>query len=203
MIDNAQEIRNHAYSLFNWYKNQWDNNYLLSRRFREDNIYEVIKLFNIMQDNFTNVKKVAICHTSDCTGLLYMLQHVYKCEVVVITNHPLMERIMPFYNKTFPNVSYVKANCIFDDITPHLKDCDVVMFPEMEYFIPLYMMKNYNQRKKTVCFYYVDDFNSVTNLNNVMCLNDMDEVCSFDTTIEIGKFKNTNGFDCFYGLGIL
>lgn len=200
----ADEVKWFALEFFKIYQSLWiEKNYILSRRFRDDNIEKNILTLQLIEKHFKSLKKVALCHTSDSIGLVYLLRKKFDCEVVVLTNHPLFERVHPLLNDSLNKITYNKIDCIFENFTSFVRDCDLVIFPDMEYFIPLNLIEHYNEYLKTLCLYYVDDINNVTEQSFVMCKEDMEEMCSFSTQIELGSYKNTLGRDFYYGLGIL
>jgi hypothetical protein len=204
MITEEDQIRLFALDFFKTYQGIWiEENFLLSRRFKDDNIKKNVITLQLIERHFKSLRKVALCHTSDSVGLIYLLRKKFDCEIVVLTNHPLFDRVHPLLNDKLKNISYKKIDCIFEIFTGLLGDCDLVIFPEMEYFVPLHLIEHYNQSLKTMCLYYVDDLNNTTEQSFVLCKEDMEEMCSFSTQIEMGSCKNTTGRDFYYGLGIL
>ena len=204
MIADEDQIRLFALDFFKQYQTLWaEENFLLSRRFKDDNIKKNIVTLQLIERHFKTLKKIALCHTSDSVGLIYWLRKKFDCEIVVLTNHPLFDRVHPMLNEKLEKISYNKIDCIFENFTELLDGCDLVVFPEMEYFIPLNLIEHYNRSLQTLCLYYVDDLNNTTEQSFVMCKEDMEEMCSFSTTIETGSCKNTTGRNFYYGLGIL
>lgn len=204
MISDVDRIRLFALDFFKTYQALWtEENFLLSRRFKDDNIKKNIVTLQLIERHFKTLKKVVLCHTSDSIGLIYLLRKKFDCEITVLTNHPLFDRVHPMLNDTLKKISYKKIDCIFENFTKFLGDCDLVIFPEMEYFVPLNLLEHYNSSLKTLCLYYVDDLNNTTEQSFVLCKEDMEEMCSFSTPIEMGSCKNFTGRDFHYGLGIL
>lgn len=204
MISDKDQLRVFALEVFKTYQNKWvEENFLLSRRFKDDNIIKNLVTLEFLQKHFQKIKKVAICHTSDSVGLIYLLRKKYNCEVVVITNHPLFDRIYPILNEKLGTIIHKKIDCVFENFISELSDCDLVIFPEMEYYVPLNLIKNYNKNNTTLCLYYIDDLNNTTEQSYVLCREDMEEMCSFNTTVETRCIKNVTGRDFYFSLGIL
>lgn len=202
MMNDKDRVRLFTLDLFAYYKELWDSeNYILSRRFKEDNVFKVVFSVKLLKKRFNKLNKIAICHTSDSAGLICMLRKVFDCEIIVLTNHPLFERVLPFLQDKLGKITYKKVDCVFEPFAESVEDCDLVIFPEMEYFVPLNLIKYKN--KMTLCLYYVDDFNNTTEQNYVLCKEDMEDMCSFSNTLELDVCKNVNGRDYFYGLGIV
>lgn len=199
-----ETIRNMCIDLYRKYTHDWpENAFLLVRRSKIDNIQKCIKLIDYLRTKITSIKKIAICHTSDPTPFIYLLKKHYSCEIIVLTDHPIFPRLLPYYNKSFGEIKYVKTNCMFENFSNQIADCDMVFFPEMEYYVPLKLIKTYNLNKLTLCLYYIEDFSSPYDLDLVLCKEDMEEWCSFTNKIDVGQIQIENNKQFFYGLGII
>lgn len=197
------ELREYALNTFNYYNSKWGDNFLLSRRFNEENRVKVLIALDVLKKNFNTLNKVYVCHTSDSTGMLFGLRRMFDCNITVLTNHPLFERMHSYYNDTLGNIEYKKVDCAFDNCFEHTIDGDVVIFPDMEYFVPLSLKQPPSIEQKIFCVYYVDDFNTITQQNLILCDEEAEELFSFKQTIDFYKEKNSTGRYCYCGLGTL
>lgn len=196
-------IREYSLQTFNYHTTKWGNNYLLSRRFNKENLLKNIITVDVIERNFKQLNKIYVCHTSDSCGLLYGIRSIFDCEIVVLTNHPLFERLHEYYNETLGKISYKKVDCIFENCFEYTTDGDLVLFPEMEYFVPMNYIKPPSPEQKIMCVYYVDDFNSVTQQNLLLSDYEVEDLFSFKQTIEFYKEKNSTNRYCYCGVGTL
>lgn len=203
MITFDEELRVYGVDAFRYYNGKWGDNFLLSRRFKEENLIKVLLSLKVLKRNFKTLNKVYVCHTSDSTGLLFGLRRMFGCNITVLTNHPLFERMHSYYNDTLGKIEYKKVDCVFDNCFNYTADGDVVIFPDMEYFVPLSFKQPPEIEQKIFCIYYVDDFNSVTQQNLILCDEEAEELFSFRKKFDSYKEKNSSGRFCYYGLGML
>lgn len=203
MIPSDKDIARYCHHTFDYYNDNWGNNFLLSRRFHDDNLKKVLLTMLVITKHFDRLKKVYVCHTSDSTGLLYSLKRTYGCEIVVLTNHPLFERMHDYYNDTLSGIGYQKVDCVFDNPFNYMEDADLVLFPDMEYYVPLKYKQFQNVKQPICCTYFVDDLNAATELHLTEDPNVVLDLFSFRDTKYFTTTKTVKDRPCYCGLGIL
>jgi hypothetical protein len=203
MIPSDKEIARYCQQTFDYYTDNWGNNFPLSRRFHDDNLKKVILTTSVLKNNFERLKNIYICHTSDSTGLLYSLKTTFGCKITVLTNHPLFERMQDYYDDTLSGINYKKVDCIFDNPFKYAEEADLVLFPDMEYYVPLKTKKFLNVKQPVCCVYYVDDLNTITQQNLIDTPKEVSELFAFKQTLDFAMFKTHKERHCYCGIGTL
>lgn len=194
MMLSDRDIESYCKSASKYYNDNWGPNTILET-FDYKKSKKVLLTLDAIGMHFNSLRKVYVCHTSSSAGLIFGLRKVFGCEVCVLTDHPLFERMHSYYNETLKKVTYKKVNCIFDDVFRYTDDADLVVFPDMEYFIPL-KLKAFTTAKTICCTYMIDDHTPFTYQNIAMSDEDVDNLFGL---------KNANyykaeikGYDCCY-----
>lgn len=197
------EIISYCQQTNSYYEDNWGFNKMLSKRYEDDNIKKVLLTTQVLTKNFNRIDKIYICHTSDSTGLLYGLKKTFDCQIVVLTNHPLFERMHDYYDETLFGIDYQKFDCMFDNPFKIINNADVVLFPDMEYYVPLKYKRFTNVKSPVCCTYYVDDLNAVTEPNLIDKSDEIMQLFSFKETKYLTATKTITGRHCYCGLGTL
>lgn len=197
------EIVSYCQQTYCYYGDNWGYNKMLSKRYEDDNIKKVLLTTQVLTKHFEQLNKIYICHTSDSTGLLYSLKRTFNCQIVVLTNHPLFERMHDYYDDTLSGIDYQKFDCLFNDPFVVANDADVVIFPDMEYYVPLKYKHFTNVTSPVCCTYYVDDLNQVTEQNLIDTPDEAKQLFSFKQLHYLAATKTITGRHCFCGLGTI
>lgn len=204
MIPFDLQMKQYNIDSYQWYEETYGyNNFPLSRRWNDENRERVLTTMRLI-DKYYKPKKVHICHTSDSCGLLFSLRKYFDCEVTVLTNHPLFGRLHGYFNDTLGKINYQKVDCVFDNCFDYVSnDTDLVIFPEMEYFVPLRMIKPPLGQLPIVCSYYIDDLNPITEQQEIYTEQDALDLFSFKRLIDTEKERTAASEYCYSALGFL
>jgi hypothetical protein len=134
---------------------------------------------------------------------MYALKRTYGCEITVLTDHPLFELMHDYYDDTLFGIDYTKVNCTFDDPTKHCKDADLIMFPDMEYYVPLKYKHFSNVSAPVCCTYYVDDLNVATEQHLISTPEEVVDLFSFKELKYLTATKTITDRMCYSGLGLI
>ena len=146
--------------------------------------------------NFKDISKVAIVSSSVPIVLSHLLSQI--SDVTLISNHPAFIKTQDFYTENF-NTTNIIANPFFDQL--HIDDYDLIIFPEFEYFIPLYFLP-YLNNKRLAILHHITHLNNGNDMNDVYNINDFLDKCDLSTVIEKDKIFNRSQNPFYYALGV-
>ncbi|CAB5221240.1 hypothetical protein UFOVP247_116 [uncultured Caudovirales phage] len=197
---NIREI----YSALNrdWKKKYSYENYLFNLHSKAENTYKHMEFFDRIQKNFDHLDRITIMASSDPVALCYLIKKYYGSEITIVSDHPILERIGEFFIDDY-GVDVVFKNPMFEDATEQVKDADLVIFPEYEYFVPLDMIKYYDINKNTAVLHYVSRVNKQNTTEPILSEQDLLDQCSFKEVIDVGKFKTAGtNRNVYYAMGV-
>jgi hypothetical protein len=164
-----------------------------------------------------------IIKTKDISNCEIILKHVKELDTVAIVgcNMPIaymellpakkfkiiddcyaLSKVKTHLDK-FYNFEIINTNPIFNDISEHLKDVDLVIFPETETLVPFDLLK-YKTNKLKFCSNYFH-YSNTLNINLVYDERDLTDICMIDKVIDMGRhslqIENKKIRNCFYSLG--
>jgi hypothetical protein len=203
MTPSDAELISYCQQTYDYHHDNWGHNKMLSTRARDDNIKKVLLTMLVLTKHFSQLNKIYICHTSDSTGLLYSLKRTYGCEIVVLTNHPLFEQLHEYYDDTLMGINYQKVNCMFDNPFNYMSGADLVIFPDMEYYVPLKYKRFTDVQSPVCCTYYVDEINAATEPNLIDTPEEVKQLFSFKELRYFTATKTISDRLCYSGLGTL
>ena len=201
MTPSDSEVISYCQQTYDYCLDNIGFNKMLSRRARDDNIKKVLLTMQMLTNHFQRLNNIYVCHTSDSTGLLYSLKRTFGCRITVLTDHPLFQLMHDYYDDTLFGIDYQKVNCIFDDPFRYMDNPDLVMFPDMEYYVPLRYKHFKDVTSPLCCTYYVDELNVATEQNLIETPKQILELFSFKNVIDLSATKTTEQRYCYCGLG--
>lgn len=202
MTPSDSEVISYCQQTYDYFYDNFGFNKMLSRRARDDNIKKVLLTMQVLAKHFERLNNIYVCHTSDSTGLLYSLKRTYNCQITVLTDHPLFEMMHEYYDDTLFGIDYKKFNCTFGDPFKQCVDADLIMFPDMEYYVPL-KYKRSDVQSPICCTYYVDDLNVATEQNLIETPEQIVDLFSFKDIKYLTATKTITDRLCYCGLGTL
>jgi len=202
MNDEIKNISDIYARLHRKWRSQYGNpNGLLESHGRYENVIKYVYAFDKIYDHFTWLDRVTIMASSDPVAVCHLLRKFYACEITIVSDHPLLDRIGDFFREEY-GANIVDANPLFQDVSDHFRDSDLVVFPEFEHFAPLNLIKYYTENKSTAVIHYIDRVNPNSTGDLVLSEEDLIEQCDFSRTIEYGRVKNINDKNIFYAIGV-
>ena len=108
-----------------------------------------------------------------------------------------------YYDDTLFGINYKKVDCIFDNPFDYTNDADLVLFPDMEYYVPFKTKKFINVKQPVCCVYYIDDLNTVTQQNLIDTPEEVSKMFAFKQTHDFAMVKTHKERYCYCGIGTL
>ena len=164
-------------------------------------IMKYIMTMHSLMDHYDSLDRVTIMASADPIALCYLLKKFHNSKITIVSDHPLLDRIGDFFREEYDAV-IVDKNPMFDDCSEYIKEADLVIFPEFEYFAPLSMIKYYDKEVETLVIYYIEIANNNNMKQLILSEQDLEEKCDFKEVKESGKFKNVDARNVFYAFGI-
>jgi hypothetical protein len=158
-------------------------------------------LFETIHMHYESLNRVTIMASADPIALCYLLKKFYNSKITIVSDHPLLDRVGNFFREEY-GAEVVDLNPMFDDCSEYIKDADLVIFPEFEYFAPLSMIKYYDKEVETLVIYYIEIANNNNMRQMILSEHELEEKCDFKEVKESGKFKNVDNRNVFYSIGV-
>lgn len=182
----------------------WNSKYerpskLLEVHSKYEALNRVTEFFDFIQHNVYSVDRVAIMATSDPVGLCFLFRKYYDSKIKIVSDHPLLDRT-GWYYRQIHDAEVIDVNPMFEDVTSVLEDCDLVVFPEYEFFAPLSLVKPYGD-KLTAALHYVIWPCPGNSTFKVESVDDLTENLSFKKLVARGSYKNVDRKSGYYALG--
>lgn len=185
-------------------KKAWDAKYerpskLLDVHSKYECMNRITEFFSFIQNNVDEVSRVALLATSDPVGLCYLFKKYYGSQIIIICDHPLLERIGEYFENKFDARVYA-VNPMFESVHDLVKDCDLVVFPEYEFFAPLDLIKPYGE-KLTAALHYVVWPCPGNSTFKVESVSDLLDNLNFKTVLANGEYTNVDDKKGYFALG--
>jgi hypothetical protein len=147
---------------------------------------------DILLECTNNLKKIAIVGcVFPITYLINIKEKYPDIEFVIIDEGHILSLIEKYLKEKF-NATLMPINPLFNDITDHLKDVDLIIYPETELLVPFDMLKYKNKKPIfAVNFFYLD---YKLNINQAFNEDDLADMCLMSTDhisgqIDLGSKK--------------
>lgn len=156
-----------------------------------------IDCIDILLKNTSNLKKIAIVGGNFPITYLVKIHKQYPNIEFVIIDEGYFISFLEDYLKTKFNLNIIKLNPLFDDISEHILDVDLIIYPETELLVPFNMLKYKNTKLIfAVNFFYVD---YKLNINQAYSAEDLEDLCCIQNSIK--GHVEVNGKKAYYVLG--
>lgn len=202
MKDDFQKI----YDIYSDIQDKWRakydvHNVLFDLHGSHKYILKYTVLFETIHMQYESLNNVTILASADPIALCYLLKKFYNSNITIVSDHPLLDRIGDFFREEY-GANVIDLNPMFDDCSEYIKDADLVIFPEFEYFAPLNLIKYYNKEVDTLVIYYIEIANNNNMRQMILSENELEDKCDFKKLKLIGKFKNVDNRNVFYAFGV-
>lgn len=141
----------------------------------------------ILLNNTNNLKKIAIIGSVFPLVYLNEIKQKYPYIEFVIIDEGYFFPLFEKYLKETYNVSLIKINPLFNDISEYIDDVDLIIYPETELLVPFEMLKYKNKK----LIFAVNYFNHDHKLNINLAYNEDDlvDICCIGNIIVKGAIE--------------
>ena len=157
---------------------------------------------DIILKNTSDLKKVAIVGSKLPVTYMIRIKNRYPDVEFVTINDSEMMVMSETYLKGLFNYTNYNINPIFNDLTNHIKDCDIVVYPETELLVPFKHLR-YRHSMPYFCANFIY-YPNIVNTNEIYSEEDLLEVCDIKNVIVRGSKRvifSGNSKKYYYALG--
>lgn len=157
---------------------------------------------DIILKNTSDLKKVAIVGSKLPVTYMIRIKNRYPDVEFVTINDSEMMVMSETYLKGLFNYTNYNINPIFNDLTNHIKDCDIVIYPETELLVPFKHLR-YRHSMPYFCANFIY-YPNIVNTNEIYSEEDLLEVCDIKNVIVRGSKRvifSGNSKKYYYALG--
>lgn len=125
---------------------------------------------------------------------------LFDCKVTIIDNSKLIEHYTEEF-KTLYNINVILKDPLFEDIDKDIEDCDLIVYHDSEYKVPLELL-NYKHKNKDVLImnsYLFYTFKH--NKNTAFSLEDLKELYPMKVIYSSGKVNFVKDYVTYYLYG--
>ena len=157
---------------------------------------------DVILKNTSNLKKIAIIGAKLPVTYMIRIQNIYPNVEFITINDSEMMVMSEVYLKTLFKYTNYNINPIFNDLSEHIKDCDLVIYPETELLVPF----EYLRYKHTMLYFCANFiyYPNIVNTNEVYSKEDLIEMCEMKKIIVSNSIKvryTNNEKPYYYALG--
>jgi hypothetical protein len=142
------------------------------------------KCIEILLNNTNNLKKIAIVGSVFPLSYLNEIHKKYPNVEFIIIDEGYFFLLFEKYLKEKYNVSLIKINPLFNDISEYIEDVDLIIYPETELLIPFEMLKYKNKKMIFVVNYFNHDHK--LNINVAYNEQDLADMCCIENVVVEG-----------------
>jgi len=157
---------------------------------------------DIILKNTTNLKKVALIGAKlPITYMIRIQNHYPEVEFITINDSEMMVMGESYLKEIFKYKNY-NINPMFHDLSDHIKDCDLVIYPETELLVPFKYLR-YKHTMPYFCANFIY-YPHTVNTNEIYSEEDLLEVCNMKTVLVQGSKRvvfSGNSKKYYYALG--
>jgi hypothetical protein len=145
----------------------------------------------ILLENTSDLKKIAL------VGCVFPIEYLIKIKekypdvefTLIDKGHILY--LMKDYLKEKYNATLISLNPLFDDISEHIDNVDLIIYPETELLVPFEMLKYKNKKLVFAINYFWLDHK--LNINQAFNEDDLVDLCCIEDIVVKGEVEmNTN-----------
>ena len=153
---------------------------------------------DVLLEMTNNLKKIAIVGCVFPITYLYSIKEKYPdIEFVIIDEGHILSLIKKYLKEKF-NATLISLNPLFNDISEHLEDVDLIIYPETELLVPFNMLKYKNKKPIfAVNFFYLD---YKLNINQAFNEDDLADICFMSSNFISGQI-DLGAKKAYYVLG--
>jgi len=170
----------------------------------EPSVFQILKMYagfniakkdqqciEILLENTSNLKKIAIVGCVFPIEYLIKIKEKYPDVKFTLIDEGYLLYLMKDYLKEKYNATLTQLNPLFDDISEHIDDVDLIIYPETELLVPFEMLKYKNKKLIFAVNYFWIDYK--LNINQAFNENDLVDICCIKNIIVKGVVEmNTN-----------
>lgn len=157
---------------------------------------------DIILKNTSNLKKVALIGAKLPVTYMIRIQNRYPdVEFITINDSEMMVMGEAYLKDIFKYTNY-NINPIFHDLSDHIKDCNLVIYPETELLVPFKYLR-YKHTMPYFCANFIY-YPNIVNTNEIYSEEDLLEICEMKNPIICGSKKvifSGNSKKYYYALG--
>jgi hypothetical protein len=143
-----------------------------------------IQCIEILLNNTKDLKKIAIVGAVFPLSYLDEIQKKYPNIEFIVIDEGYFFPIFEKYLKENYNVSLIKINPLFNDISEYIDGVDLIIYPETELLVPFEMLKYKNKKMTFVVNYFNHDHK--LNINVAYNGQDLANMCCIENIVVEG-----------------
>jgi hypothetical protein len=145
----------------------------------------------ILLENTKDLKKIALVGCVFPIEYLIKIKEKYPDVEFTLIDKGYFLYLMKDYLKEKYNATLISLNPLFDDISEHIDNVDLIIYPETELLVPFEMLKYKNKKLMFVINYFWIDHK--LNINQAFNEDDLVDLCGVEDVIVKGMVEmNTN-----------